>query len=151
MKRFRFTLRPVATMRAHRQLLAREALAAAAVAQRRGEERLAAVRGRITELEDIIRLSRQGSFRAAEAAAFGQAYRRERAAETDAQKQVAAARAAVETRREACVEANRELEVVVHLEEKARTAHQREAQRVEQAEIDEIAGQRAMRLRQAFP
>ena len=149
MKKFHFSLRPVAIMRAHRELCAREALAAATVACTRTEERLAATRGRLTELEGIIRTSRRTSFRAADGAAFGQAYRREWTAEADAQKQVASARAALEKRREACIEANRHLQVITRLEDKARATHQQETQRAEQAEIDEMAGRRASRRRNA--
>jgi flagellar protein FliJ len=151
MKKFHFPLRPVAIMRAHRELLAREALAAATIAFGRTEERLTATRVRRMELEAIIRTSRQGSFRAADGAAFGQAYRREWTVEVDAQKQVAAARAALEKRRDACVEANRHLQVITRLEEKARALHRLEVQRVEQAEIDEMAGQRASRRRNPSP
>jgi len=151
MKRFHFSLRPVAIMRAHRELCAREALAAAILACRRTEERLAATRGRLADLETIIRNSRRGSFRPADGAAFGQAFRREWTAEIDAQKQVAAARAVLEKRREACVEANRHLQVISRLEEKARAVHRQETQRIEQAEIDEMAGRRASRRRIASP
>jgi flagellar FliJ protein len=150
MKKFRFSLRPVAVMRAHHELRAREALAAALAACGQAGDRLAAVRARLGELETVIRHSRQGTFRAAEGAAFGHAYRREWSAELDAQKQVAAARAALEKRREACVEANRHLKTITRLEEKARSAHQQELQRVEQAEIDEMAGQRASRRQLAL-
>jgi flagellar FliJ protein len=151
MKRFRFTLRPVAIMRADSELRAREALAAALAAQGQTEERLGAARGRLADLEVVIRTSRRGIFRAAEGAAFGQAFRREWTAELEAQRQVALARAAVEKRREACIEANRNLQVITRLEEKARTVHQRELLRVEQGEIDEMAGQRASRRRISSP
>jgi flagellar export protein FliJ len=151
MKKFHFSLRPVAIMRAHRELCAREALAAATVALGRTEERLTATRGRMSELEVIIRTSRKGSFRAADGAAFGQAYRREWTAELDAQKQVATARSALDKSREACVEANRHLQVITRLEDQARSLHRQETQRVEQAEIDEMAGRRASRRRNVSP
>jgi flagellar FliJ protein len=147
MKRFKFSLRPVAVMRAHRELRAREALAASIAAQVQTEERLAAARGRVAELESVIRARRKGRISAAEGASFAQAFRREWTAEIDAQKQVATARAAVEKRREACIEANRHLKVITRLEEKALTIHRQEMQRAEQAEIDEMAGQRATRRR----
>jgi flagellar FliJ protein len=135
MKRFHFPLRPVAVMRANRELRAREALALAlaAVAQ--------------AELGAIIQASRRGNFRAAEGAAFSYAFRREWAAELEAQKQLGAARAALEKRREACIEANRDLQVITRLEEKAQLAHRQEVQRWEQAQLDELAGQRASRRR----
>jgi flagellar protein FliJ len=151
MKRFRFPLRPVAIMRANLELRAREALAAAIAVCGQADDRLAAVRGRLGDLETVIRHSRRGTFRAADGVAFGQAYRREWSAELDAQKQVAAARAVMDKRREACIEANRNLKVITRLEEKARTLHQQELLRVEQGEIDEMAGQRASRRQLALP
>jgi flagellar FliJ protein len=151
MKKFRFPLRPVAVMRANAELRAREALAAALAACGQADDRLAAVRVRRGELEAIIRHSRRATFRAAEGAAFTQAYRRECSAELDAQKQAAAARAALDKRRDACIEANRNLKVITRLEEKARALHQHELLRVEQAEIDEMAGQRASRRQLVLP
>lgn len=143
MKRFRFPLRPVAVMRADRELRAREALAAALEVCRQGQERLLAVRGRLSDLETVMRAGRTGTFRAADAVAAGHAYRRECGAELEAQKQLAAAQAAMEKRRSACIEANRDLKVIVKLEEKARGRHRDETMRAEQIEIDETASRRA--------
>jgi flagellar FliJ protein len=147
MKRFHFSLKPVAIMRAHRELSAREALAASLAALGQTEARLAAARARIADLEAVIRSSRSGSFRPTDGVAFGQAYRREWGAEAEAQKQVATARSAMEKRREACIEANRNLKVITQLEEKARAIYRQERQRAEQGEIDELAGRSASRRR----
>ena len=51
----------------------------------------------------------------------------------------------MEKRREEYIEANRRLKAVTKLEEKARSAHRLEGLRVEQAELDELAGFRAFR------
>ena len=147
MKRFRFTLRPVAVMRADRELRAREALAAAIEGVRQAQERLLTVRGRISGLEAVMRSVRTGTFRAADAVAAGHAYRRECGVELEAQKQLAAANAAMEKRRGACIEANRDLKVISKLEEKARTRHRDETQRAEQIELDETALRRSAQRR----
>ncbi|HVW19609.1 MAG TPA: flagellar export protein FliJ [Opitutaceae bacterium] len=147
MKRFRFPLRPVAVMRADRELRAREALAAAIEGVRLAQEKVLAARGRISGLEAVMRAGRSGTFRAAEAVAAGLAYRRECGAELEAQKQLAGAHAAMEKRRGACIEANRDLKVISKLEEKARTRHRDESQRAEQVEIDEIALRRSAQRR----
>lgn len=145
MKRFRFSLYPVAVMRAHRELKAREALAGALAAQRQAEDKLLAARGRIEVLETAMRAGRRGTFRAADAAAAAQVYRREWAGEAEAQKQTAVARTATEKRREACVEANRELRLIQKLEAHARARYAEDVRRAEQSELDEIAVQRAAR------
>ena len=82
---------------------------------------------------------------AASAAGAYQAYRAARTAEGEAEKQVTAARVEVLRRRAAGGEANRELKVISRLEDLARAAHRAEALRVEQNEIDEIAGFRAFK------
>ena len=59
--------------------------------------------------------------------------------------EVVTARALMQSRREEYLEANRHLKVVQRLEEKARSNHRTEAQRVEQAALDEFAGYAAAR------
>jgi flagellar FliJ protein len=142
MKRFNFTLRPVAILRSHRELCAREALAAAIEACILAEERDDAARSRVQELAKAICGARKGNFSAGDETAFSQIYRRECAAEIEAQKQFAAARRLVEERREAYVEASRQVKMVSRLEERARAAHRQEGLRLEQAGLDEIAGRR---------
>jgi flagellar FliJ protein len=149
MKRFRFPLRPVAILRANRELKAREALAASMAAHAQTEARLAATRARILNLEELVRRDRSGAFLAGAGATFNQAYRREWAAEAEAQRQVNAARAVLDRSRDACVEANRELKAIARLEENARGDYEQLRQRDEQGQLDEIAGQRAARRRHA--
>ena len=142
MKRFHFPLRPVAILRSHRELCAREALAAAIEASILAEERNEAARSRVQELARAICGARHGNFSANDETAFSQIYRRECAAEVEAQKQSAAARRLVDERREAYVEASRQVKMVSRLEERARAAHRLEGLRLEQAGLDEIAGRR---------
>jgi flagellar FliJ protein len=143
MKRFHFSLRAAAVLRAHRELQAREALAIALRALGEAEARLAVARGRSAELETIIATGRRGSFAAAVEAVFYQSYLGARTAERETEKQVAAAHAELHRRRAACVEANRELKVISRLEARARETHRQDNLRAEQNEIDEIAGFRA--------
>lgn len=141
MKRFRFPLRPVAILRAHHELRAREDFAAAARALAVSEQNLHAVRERICAFEAAIFASRSGSFSAGDGAQAFAAYRLECASEDAAERALASTRAILETRRAAYLEAHRKLEVVRRLETKARQLHGLELQRVEQAEFDEFAGQ----------
>jgi flagellar FliJ protein len=150
MKRFRFPLRSVAVLRAHFELKAREALAAAVHAYVAAEEKLATVRAHVAELEGILFDGRRDRFRATDAAAFFRAYRQECAAELEAERTVIAARAEMADRRTAYLEANRKVKVIQRLEEKSRATHRREADRAEQAELDEMAAFRAARRQPVF-
>ena len=65
MGRFRFTLKSVAVVRAHKELLAREALAAAKRARSEAESRLNAATLRLVEMETLRSAGRAGRFRPA--------------------------------------------------------------------------------------
>jgi len=145
MKRFRFSLRPVAIMRAHREQRAREQFAAAVHAFVAAEEELQRTRTRMQALESALFNGRQNGFRAAEAASLLADYRHECAGEVEAERTSIAAREEMERRRTAYLEAHRNLEVVERLEEKARGVHYREMLRHEQAEFDEFAGHRRLK------
>ena len=142
MKRFHFSLRPVAVLRAHREVRAREAFAGALNRLALAEDALLRVGVRMRALEAALATGRATSFRAAEAALLLSDYRRECAAESQAEAQVEAARVDMRKFRAAYLEAHRELEVVNRLEVKSRDVHRREGLREEQSELDELAGQR---------
>jgi flagellar FliJ protein len=144
MKKFHFSLRPVAIVRAHHELRAREALAASINAYAESAELLMIARKRVGELAEAMAAGRRGRLRAADEAAFNRAYCRECAAELEAQKQFIAARSDMEKAREAYLEANRRLKVVERLEQRARALHRLDTLRGEQIEIDEIAGRRGI-------
>jgi flagellar FliJ protein len=148
MKKFRFPLRPVAILRAHYELRAREAFAVAVHAYVEATERHLRIRARLEELEGILFQGRRDRFNASETAAFYRAYRQECAAEMQAAHAATTARAEMNSRRDAYLEANRKVKVVTRLEEQARTRHRIEAARVEQTELDEFASYRAYRNRQ---
>ncbi len=143
MKRFRFPLRPVTVLREHHELRAKEAFAAAVHAYVESEAQLAAVRVRVGRFEAALFAGRRASFNAADEAQSLSAYRRECEAEATAERAMIAARAEMNRRRDAYLEAHRQLEIVKRLEERARLAHRIEAAREEQAEFDDFASRRA--------
>jgi flagellar FliJ protein len=142
MKRFYFSLRPLAVVRAHQEQRAREAFAAAVHGFVQAEETLARTRVRVADFERAVNASRRGSFNPAIEAENLMAYRRECAAESDAERRMLAAREAMERSRAAYIEAHRKLDVVQRLEEKARLGHRLAVAREEQAEFDDFAGRR---------
>jgi flagellar FliJ protein len=150
MKRFHFPLRPVAIVRANREIRAREALAVALRAVSLAEERLEMAQSRAKNLEGVISQGRRVRVRAADEVAALQSYRRECAGVIDSERQLAAARVEAAKRRQACVEANREVKVVATLEDKARSAYRADCLRAEQQQIDEIAGFRTYKTREAL-
>lgn len=145
MKRFRFSLRPVAVLRAHRDTRAREAFASAVHLYVQAEEDLNRTRVRMRALETALFSGRQQTFRAAEAALLLTDYRRECAGEAEAEHRLNLARDEMHRRRDEYLEAHRQLEVVQRLEEKARAHHKHESQREEQAESDDFANHRRIR------
>ena len=143
MKRFSFPLRPLAVIRAHRELRAREAFAAAVHAYVQTEERLAQCRARVAELGAMLFAGRRERYFAADAAGLFRVYRAESHSELEAERAVIEARALMNQRRAEYLEADRRLKIVQRLEEKARTRHRAETLRAEQAEHDEFAGFRS--------
>lgn len=150
MKRFRFPLRPVAVLRAHRELRAREAFGAAVHAYVKSEEDLAAVRARVAQFEAQLSAGRRERFSAADEAHALAAYRHECAAEAESERAMIAARSAMAERRAEYLDAHRKVEVVKRLEDKARTVHRLATAHEEQAEFDDFASRRATR-RSPFP
>jgi len=139
MKRFKFPLQPVAILRAHKQLKAEQAMAAAATEVTKNEAQVAAAHARTVELEEMIAAGRRGPFRPDLQVSFLQSYGRERTAEASAGKALDAARIEMAKRRQALMEAQKQVKVVSQLEAKARENYRAESQRAEQNEIDERA------------
>lgn len=146
MKRFCFPLRPVAVLRAHQELRARELFSHAVHTYVRAEEELAGARVRTAALAAALHQHRLGTVRAAEASDQFAAYRRECDVEIQSERAMHAARAEMERHRALYVEAHRKLQVVQRLEEKARAAHRLAVNHAEQAEFDDFAGRRLSRL-----
>jgi len=144
MKRFHFSLRPVGVLRNHRKMQAREAFAASIQAFIHAEESLAQMRSRVLMFETALQTGRRGSFSAAHEAEALAAYRQECAAEAAAEKELSAARELMQRRRAEYLDAHRQVEVLLRLENKARAAHRQEINREEQAGFDEFAGRRRL-------
>lgn len=145
MKKFKFPLKPVGTLRAHQELRAREVFAAAVLAHTQAQEKLAAVRKRVAELAEMLFNNRSGSFLAADAASLLRVYRAECDQVAVVEREVAAAREAMEKRRAEYIEANRRLKTVQKLESTAREEYRLESLRAAQGELDELAAFRAFR------
>lgn len=150
MKRFRFPLRSLAVLRAHREMRAREAFAAAVHTYVKAEQELAETRARVARFEGELFAGRRERFSAAAEAHALSAYRRECAAEGEAERAMIAARSAMQQKRADYLDAHRKTEVVKRLETRAREAHRLEAARAEQAEFDDFAARRSGR-RNLFP
>jgi len=145
MKRFRFPLRPVAVLRAHKEMRAREAFAASVHAYVQAEEVLAATRARVAQLAQALFDRRGETFLAAEAASLFRSYRAECEEELQVERRVIEARDFMQKCRAEYLEANRQLKVVSKLEDKARARHHAAAVLEEQAALDDFAGFRAVR------
>ena len=150
MKRFRFPLQPVSVLRAHREMRAREAFAAAVQAYLRADGELGAIRVRVAQFEAALEAGRRHRFSAAAEAQALAAYTRERSNESNAERAAAAALAAMEQRRDEYLVAHRDMEMVARLELKARAAHRLENSREEQAEFDDVAGRRSLTRKPLF-
>lgn len=142
MKRFRFPLKPVAVLRSHREVRAREAYGAAVQQHAIVQEEVRRIGVRMRALEAALSNGRTTSFRAAEAALLLSDYRRERDAEAAADQRLIVAAEAMNKARLAYLEAHRELEIINRLEVKARDVYRLETNRAEQVEMDELAGQK---------
>ncbi len=137
MKKFRFPLHSVATVRSMRELRAREQFSVAVHACVLAEERLQLLRSRLAVLEEVLRSGRTRTFRAGDEASFLEAYRAETHAADQASAELEKARAAMEVARQGWLGSRRDLRVVENLEQKARAFHRREVEREDQAALDD--------------
>lgn len=142
MKRFRFSLRPVAVIRAHIESKAKDAYRAAYSALTAAEERHARSAARVQSLAAAIDAHRRGIFSPQQAAATVRAYSLECQEMARDEQGVMTARQAMLQTREAYIKANRELKVVQRLEDKARATHLAATRVAEQNALDELAAGR---------
>ena len=145
MKKFRFSLHPVAVLREHRQARTREAFAAAVHAFVEAEAVLARKHNERQDLEIVMHDGRRATFKAAEEISFWDAYRKVCDDEAKCERAVVAARDAMEQSRQIYLEAHRAVKVVEKLEQKARETHRLGVEREAQLESDELAGMRVGR------
>ncbi len=137
MKKFRFSLRAVATLRAMRESERREVFSAAVRAFSDAEKTLEVVRTRIAELEAIIVRERTGCFRASDQINFMQSLTTERTRLSESAARVAEAKTVMETERQAWLASRRDVRLVEVLETKSRGLHRQDCEREEQALLDD--------------
>ena len=142
MKRFHFPLTPVKAVRLQAKARASELLAIALRDLATAEAEQWAIHRRMTALEETLRSRRLAGGSAAEVAHTYAAYVRDLAEEKTCETRVAAVRVAAQKARADYTDAHRKVETIERLETKARSAHRLECLRQEQAEFDDLAGQR---------
>lgn len=140
MKRFRFPMKSVATVRELNELRAREAFAQAIAVLTKAEDFLADVRRRMEELREIVVAGRLQSFRPRDHVSFLEAYHSEHRNEIEARHAVVAAMNVLEQKRQDWLEARRALKLIRNLETRARTVHRAAGEYESQRELDELAG-----------
>jgi flagellar export protein FliJ len=145
MKKFRFPLRSVATVRSMLELRAREEFSRSVQASVAAEKKLLAQRERVAELESILRSGRLTRFRPADQATFMAAFKDETAVIATLTAELNSARREMESARQAWLESRRGVRVIENLEQKARLAHMQELERENQAAMDDRAGAMAAR------
>jgi len=145
MKRFRFALQSVATLRELRELRARENLAAAIRLCENAELAMADAQARRELLEDLVRSGRAFTLRAAEHVTFLRALRSATADELAAKNEVDQAHAARDRRLSEYYEAARAVKVLGNLEARARSAHRLAVEHEEQTALDERSSVAAAR------
>lgn len=148
MKKFRFPLRSVATVRSMIELRAREQFSRSVQTCVAVEKRLTAQRERVVELESIIRSGRLERFRPADQSTFMAAFKDETALVTKITAELNSARREMESARQAWLESRRDVRVIENLEQKARAVHLQEVERENQAAMDDRSG--AMVARASF-
>jgi flagellar FliJ protein len=137
MKKFVFPLRSVETVRAMRELRAREIFTEALHAFIAAENGLERAREQRRKLEEILVASRGPTLFPADQVAYLNAYHDELARERQAAQERAVAKTELDLRRDAWVAARRDLRVIENLEVKAREAYRRELEYEEQKLLDD--------------
>lgn len=145
MKKFRFPLRSVATVRNIYELRAREHFSRTVQACTTADKALEFLRTRVAELEQLLRSGRLERFRPADQASFMDAFKEENLKAAKAAAEAAAARATMETARQAWLQSRRDVRVIENLEQKRRAVHRHELERENQAAMDDRAGAAAAR------
>ncbi len=140
MKRFRFSLQSVATVRSLKELRARENLAASLRAIERAFLAHAKARSQREELEQMLRAGSSSRMRAGEQVAFLGALGVAGLAEAEARQAHAEASAERDRRVAEYHEAARDLKAMEKLEAKARQRYRLAGERAEQNALDEWAG-----------
>jgi flagellar export protein FliJ len=139
MKRFRFPLQPVATLRDRQEMLARQQFARAVQEAARCAAALDDATARVDALVAALLDGRAGRHGGAVHAAHLAAHQLEVQAAARAAAALAAAEHARETARQRWLEARLQVRLIENLRERARTRHLAETFRAEQVQLDERA------------
>lgn len=137
MKKFRFPLRSVQTVRNIRELRAREVFSAALAAHRKSLEAEQAARDRLAELQRILSNERAGSFFPAEHVTYMNALQVSTCQLRDASEAVVLAAKHMDECREAWIATRMDVRVIENLETKARQEYLREGEREAQSAMDD--------------
>lgn len=137
MKRYRFPLKSVATVRSLAELRARERFSTALRECNEREQHLEMIRAVLADFEAKLRSGRSGTFRPSEQATALAAFHAETARAAKAEVDLAAARKALEAARQVWLESRRDQRVVEKLEERYRRAYRAEVAREDQLALDE--------------
>ncbi len=137
MKKFRFSLKSVSTVRALREVQAREQYSRSVHALVAAEEMLQTLRARLVAVEEMITQGRQHTFRSADQTTFIEALRLEETQVFQAEATVAKARHEMELTRQNWLITRRDLRLIEKLETSAREKHRLASDREEQAAMDD--------------
>lgn len=137
MKKFRFSLRSVETVRALKEMRAREAFSNALQEHARAQQTLEHVKSDIRALEELLLEERSGALRAPYQGAYIRAHELSLDRQTEAENTCQEKAKLLDARREEWVLARRDLRVIENLESKARQEFRKEYEREEQALLDD--------------
>ncbi len=137
MKKFKFPLRSVQTVRQIRELRARESFGEAMRAAAVAEAALTAARDDLADLERLVTEQRAGTFLPAEHVAFLNEFEVQRGCVKMREGEYLKAKASLEEARELWIGARRAVRVIDNLETRARTEYRHEFDREEQALLDD--------------
>jgi flagellar export protein FliJ len=146
MKKFRFSLHSVQTLRSIREMRAREVFAEALNLQVEAGSRLEAVRSWIRMLEAELVAERGALLRPADQASHLKDYETGLRLERDRMKDLDQARTRTEQAREAWVGSRRDVQVIEKLETKARHEHRLAFDREEQSLLDDRVNATSQRV-----
>lgn len=137
MKKFRFTLHSVQTIRGLHEMRAREAFSAAVKVHMLASSALMEARECIRNLELTLMEERRHLFRPAEQLAYINEQRQLKEAEAEAVKSLSQASEHMDKCRDLWIVARRDVRVIEKLETKARVIHRQDCDREEQAAMDD--------------
>lgn len=137
MKKFRFSLQSVQTVRAIKEMRAREAFSAAVHKAMEAENKLLAVRDRLAALEGLLVSGRSAVMVPSEQVAFLNEYEVQRRVEKEVQTEFEKSRKELDEQRELWIVTRRDLKVIDNLETKARHEYRVEFEREQQALMDD--------------